>query len=88
MIDTFRSGTSINGIEVPDSVLGRAITEFIRDTESELLFNHSSRVYFFGALAGQQRELIFSSELLYAAAMFVCLRPSWGHHDKTGIHTS
>ncbi|MGC5748281.1 HD domain-containing protein [Gluconobacter sp. NFX36] len=82
MIDTFRSGTSINGIEVPDSVLGRAITEFIRDTESELLFNHSSRVYFFGALAGQQRELIFSSELLYAAAMFhdIGLMPS--HSSK------
>ena len=69
---------AIDGITIPDSKLGRAITEFIRDTESELLFNHSSRVYFFGALAGSQRGLSFNPELLYAAAMFhdVGLMPS------------
>jgi hypothetical protein len=61
---------SIDGIAIPDSALGRAITEFVRDTESELLFNHSSRVYFFGALAGRQRDLAFDPELLYAATMF------------------
>jgi len=61
---------SIEGIKVPDSKLGRAVTEFVRDTESDLLFNHSSRVYFFAAIAGGQRELTFNSELLYAAAMF------------------
>ncbi len=56
--------------EVPDTKLGRAVTEFVRDTESDLLFNHSSRVYCFGALAGQQRGLTFDLELLYAGAMF------------------
>ena len=61
---------AISGISVPDSKLGRAITEFIRDTETELLFNHSSRVFFFGAIAGQQRGLSFNTELLYAATMF------------------
>lgn len=73
----------INGIAVPDSRLGRAITEFIRDTESELLFNHSSRVFFFGALAGQQRGLTFNHELLYAAAMFhdIGLMPSHASDD-------
>jgi len=65
-----QSTARISGISVPDTRLGRAITEFIRDTESELLFNHSSRVYFFGAIAGQQRNLSFNPELLYAAAMF------------------
>ncbi len=39
----------IPGIRVPDSKLAKEITEFIRDTESTLLFNHSSRVYYFGA---------------------------------------
>ena len=70
--------TSIQGLAVPDSKLGRAITEFVRDTETELLFNHSSRVYLFGALAGQERGLVFDRELLYAAAMFhdVGLMPS------------
>ncbi len=62
--------TSISGIQVPDSKLAREITEFIRDTESTLLFNHSSRVYYFGALAGQRRQLKFDQELLYAGAMF------------------
>lgn len=70
MADPLLPKAAINGISVPDSKLGRAITEFIRDTESELLFNHSSRVYFFGALAGQQRGLTFNAELLYAATMF------------------
>src|SRR6266478_2379018 len=60
----------ISGITVPDSKLANEITEFIRDTESTLLFNHSSRVYYFGALAGQRRGLKFDPELLYAGAMF------------------
>jgi hypothetical protein len=57
-------------VAIPDSKLARAITEFIRDTETELLFNHSSRVYHFGALAGLRRGLSFDRELLYAGAMF------------------
>ena len=57
-------------IRIPDSTLGREITEIVRDTASELLFNHSSRVYLFGALAGQHRGLGFDPELLYAGAMF------------------
>jgi hypothetical protein len=61
---------TVQGVSVPDSALAREITEIVRDTESELLFRHSSRVYFFGALAGQHRGLRFDSELLYAGAMF------------------
>jgi HD domain len=61
---------SIPGVELPDSKLVRDITQFIRDTESDLLFNHSSRVYCFGALAGRRRGLSFDPELLYAGAMF------------------
>jgi hypothetical protein len=60
----------ISGITVPDSKLANEITELIRDTESTLLFNHSSRVYYFGALAGKRRGLNFDAELLYAGAMF------------------
>ena len=60
----------ISGIKVPDSRLAKKITEFIRDTEPSLLFNHSSRVYYFGALAGERRGLKFDAELLYAGAMF------------------
>jgi len=60
----------VSGFSIPDSKLANEIREFIRDTESTLLFNHSSRVYYFGALAGQRRGLKFDAELLYAGAMF------------------
>jgi hypothetical protein len=62
--------TRIDGVTVPDSTLAREITELVRDTASPLLFNHSSRVYLFGALAGRRRGLAFDPELLYAGAMF------------------
>lgn len=39
-------------INVPDSQMAKEVTELVRDTESELLFHHSSRVYYWGALAG------------------------------------
>ena len=61
---------SIDGIRIPDSVLAREVTELVRDTESPLLFHHSSRVYYFGALAGKHRGLSFDPELLYTGAMF------------------
>jgi hypothetical protein len=57
-------------VKVPDSKLAREITELVRDTESDLLFNHSSRVFLFAALAGRRRGLKFEEELLYAGAMF------------------
>jgi hypothetical protein len=60
----------VSGVAVPNTKLANEITEFIRDTESTLLFNHSSRVYYFSALAGQRRGLKFDPELLYAGAMF------------------
>ena len=64
------SASTISGINIPDSKLANEITELVRDTESTLLFNHSSRVYYFGALAGRRRGLEFEAELLYAGAMF------------------
>jgi hypothetical protein len=57
-------------IHVPDSRLCREITELARDTQPEMLFNHSSRVYHFGAAAGVRRGLNFDRELLYAGSMF------------------
>ncbi len=60
----------VRGVRVPDSKLAAEITALVRDTESDLLFHHSSRVYFFAAMAGRRRELKFDGELLYAGAMF------------------
>jgi len=61
---------TIADIVVPDTPLVREITDFIRDTEDELLFNHSRRVFLFGALQGRRRGLQPDLELLYAGAMF------------------
>jgi HD superfamily phosphodiesterase len=58
------------GITIPDSRLAGEITELVRDTESPLLFHHSSRVYYWGVMAGKLRGLRFDPELLYAGAMF------------------
>jgi hypothetical protein len=58
------------GVRIPDSKLAREITEMVRDTAPPLLFHHSSRVYYFGALAGKHRGLSFDPDLLYAGAMF------------------
>src|ERR1700746_454654 len=62
--------TVISGVTIPDSKLARELTELVRDTESPLLFNHSTRVYYFGSLAGKKLGLSFDPELLYAGAMF------------------
>ena len=61
---------TIEDVSIPDSRLAREVTELVRDTESPLLFHHSSRVYYFGALAGKHRGLSFDPELLYTGAMF------------------
>jgi hypothetical protein len=61
---------TIQGVSIPDSKLAQEITELVRDTESPLLFHHSSRVYYFAALAGKHRGLDFDPELLYAGTMF------------------
>ncbi|PLC40635.1 phosphohydrolase [Ralstonia pickettii] len=62
--------TTIAGIKIPDSVMARAAIDLIRDTESELLFHHSTRVFLFGALTGERKGLKFDPELLYIGAMF------------------
>jgi len=73
----------IHGVSIPDSKLAREITELVRDTESALLFHHSSRVYYFGALAGKHRGLSFDPELLYAGAMFHDMGLTQRHSSAT-----
>lgn len=60
----------VSGVYIPDSKLARDVTEFVRDTEGDLLFHHSARVYVWGALTGRRQDLRFDPELLYTAAMF------------------
>lgn len=61
---------TIADIVIPDTPLVRDITEFIRDAEGDLLFDHSRRVFLFGALQGRRRGVEPDLELLYAGAMF------------------
>src|SRR6201986_4369290 len=61
---------TIGGIVIPDTQLVRDATEFVRDVEDDLLFNHSRRVFLFGALQGLRRGLQPDLELLYVGAMF------------------
>src|ERR1700747_1027340 len=75
---------SVAGVVVPDSNLAREVTELVRDTEPPLLFHHSSRVYYWGALTGRRRGLRFDPELLYAGTMFhdMGLTPQYASADK------
>jgi len=61
---------TIAGIRLPDSAIARAATRLVRDTEDDLLYNHSRRVFLWGALAGERRGLKVDPELLYLGAMF------------------
>jgi hypothetical protein len=65
---TGANGTA--GVAVPDTKLAREATALVRDTASDLIYDHSRRVYFFGSLRGRVRDLSFDPELLYIGAMF------------------
>lgn len=71
----------ISGL-IPDSKLAREAAQFIRDTESAFLFEHSTRVFLWGALAGKRRGLSFDLELFYTAAMFHDLGLTAGFRDS------
>ncbi|MGY3036645.1 hypothetical protein ACVIIV_005815 [Bradyrhizobium sp. USDA 4354] len=55
---------------IPDSFLAKEATDVLRENSTDLLFNHSIRVYLFAAEQGHQRKLRFDPELLYIAAAF------------------
>lgn len=67
---TTQSVDTIAGIAIPETPLAREITAYIRHAEDDLLFDHSRRVFLFGALQGRRRGLEPNLELLYAGAMF------------------
>jgi len=62
--------TLAQGLVVPDSLLAKEATGILREHSTDLLFNHSMRVYLFAAEQGRQRKLRFDPELLYVAAAF------------------
>lgn len=62
--------TAISGVHVPASAIAREATQLLRDTASDLLYQHSMRVYLWSALAATHKGLTFDPELLYVGAMF------------------
>lgn len=59
-----------SSLAVPDSVLAKEAAGILREYASDVIFNHSNRVYLFAAEHGHQRNLRFDAELLYVAAAF------------------
>jgi hypothetical protein len=64
------AGQTIAGVTVPNTKLTRQATELVRASTSDLVYQHSRRVFWFGSLQGQNRGLSFDPELLYIGAMF------------------
>jgi hypothetical protein len=59
-----------SAVVIPDSLIAKEATDILRAHSTELLFNHSMRVYLFAAEQGRQQKLRFNPELLYVAAAF------------------
>lgn len=55
---------------IPDTKLAKEATEILREQSTDLLYNHSIRVYLFAAEQGRQQNLRFDPELLYVSAAF------------------
>jgi hypothetical protein len=55
---------------IPNTKLVREATEILREHGTDLIFNHSVRVYLFAAEQGRQANLRFDPELLYVSAAF------------------
>jgi HD superfamily phosphodiesterase len=82
---TSTTTSTIAGIAIPDSTLAKDATAFVREIESDLLYDHSLRVFVFGSLQGQRRGLTYDPELLYVGAMFHDVGLVEGHrspHDR------
>src|SRR3954451_25130473 len=62
--------TPAQALVIPDSLLAKEATGVLREYSTDLLFNHSIRVYLFAAEQGRQSKLRFDAELLYVAAAF------------------
>ena len=74
--------TTIAGIPIPDSTLAREATEFVHDVAGPLLFDHSRRVFLWGALHGEKLALDYDPELFYVGAMFHDIGLVEGHRSE------
>ena len=77
-----RVETTIAGIGIPDSAIARETTEFVRDTSTQLLYDHSRRVFLWASLQAERLGLDHDAELLYVGAMFHDLGLVEGHRSE------
>src|SRR3954453_2960151 len=82
-LEEFGMADEISGIRIPDSKIAREAAELVRQHESDMLFNHSVRVFVFGAMRGMRQKVKFDSELLYVAALFHDLGLVDPYHTQT-----
>jgi hypothetical protein len=74
--------STVAGIPIPDSTLAREATEFVQDVTTQLLFDHSRRVFLWGSLQGEKLSLDYDPELLYVGAMFHDIGLIEGHRSE------
>jgi hypothetical protein len=63
------SNTAVKN-QIPDTKLATEAHDILREFSTDLLYNHSNRVYLFAAEQGRQQKLRFDPELLYVSAAF------------------
>ncbi|MFI6325600.1 HD domain-containing protein [Nonomuraea sp. NPDC050556] len=56
--------------EIPDTRLVAEATDLVRQAAPPLIYHHSRRVYYWGALRGQRDGLPYDPEILYVGALF------------------
>src|ERR1700759_2991751 len=66
----YSNGQTAAGVTIPDTKLAREATELVREATTDLIYNHSRRVFWFASLQGRNRGLSVDPELLYIGAMF------------------
>jgi hypothetical protein len=74
--------TTIAGVPIPDGTIAREATEFVQDVSTQLLFDHSRRVFLWGSLQGEKADLDYDPELLYVGAMFHDIGLLEGHRSE------
>ncbi|MFI1918027.1 HD domain-containing protein [Nocardia sp. NPDC020380] len=75
---------AIAGIVIPDTELVRAATTLVRNATDDTLFNHSRRVFLWGALKSAARGQEVDLELAYVGALFhdLGLTPTYATKDR------
>lgn len=75
---------TIAGIRIPDTELVREATALVRGVTDETLYNHSRRVFLWGALKAAARGLDVDLELAYVGGLFhdLGLTTKYGNKDQ------